>query len=40
MSRWYNELGSGEVYTPSTATVIHFGSPAGATYNNEEDDNE
>lgn len=36
----YNELGSGDVYTPPTATVIHFGSPAGATYTQPEGDAE
>lgn len=28
----YSELGSGDVYTPETVTVVHFGSPAGAQY--------
>ncbi len=34
----HNELGSGETYTPLTATVVHFGSPAGTTYTQEETD--
>lgn len=28
----YNELGSGDVYTPETVTVVHFGSPVGTGY--------
>lgn len=34
----YNELGSGDVYTPTTVNLIHFGSPAGVQYTEPEDE--
>lgn len=33
------ELGSGNVDTPNTVTIVHFGSPLGTTYTSKEADN-
>lgn len=38
MAGAYGSLGTGSVYTPTNVRVIHFGSPIGASYGTDEEE--